>query len=130
MVRRSGTVFAGIWTCLMLSAGCGGGPAADMPDLAPVSGVVTQEGKPLTDALVVFEPEKGSASSGITDATGKYELRYNADHLGAVPGVHTVRISKMDGEAGNEQIPARYNVKSEMLKKVEAPGPNDIPIEL
>lgn len=48
------------------------------PDLVPVSGAVTYEGKPLADALVIFSPmgskQEGQGAAAFTDASGKYTL--------------------------------------------------------
>jgi hypothetical protein len=116
-----------ISACLM---GCGGGAPDDLPELVSVTGTVTMDGAPVEGAQVVFEPEKGPAASGMTNATGKFELYTGSGHAGAVPGIHMVRISKMEGDAGSELIPARYNINSEMARNVDAPGPNEIKIEL
>lgn len=101
-----------------------------MPELVPVKGTVTRDGKPLAGAIVTFEPSKGAPSSGATNDAGEFELRYNIDYMGAVPGTHTVRISKTEGEAGAELLPAKFNSESEITKEVASPGPNDIKIDL
>jgi hypothetical protein len=75
-------------------AGCGGGPK-----LASVSGVVTVDGKPYTEAVVSFQPigdkgnpSPGRGSSGYTDANGRFVLKYDGTEDGAVVGTHLVRI--------------------------------------
>ena len=115
---------------VVVLAGCGSsGPP--IPDLAPVTGTVTQRGKPLEGAAVSFWPEgKGSPSVGGTDAEGRFELKYAGTHTGAPIGKHTVRISKMSGEAGSELIPAKYNDNSKLTQEVTKDGPNDFKIEL
>ncbi|WP_417390531.1 carboxypeptidase regulatory-like domain-containing protein [Gimesia sp.] len=70
--------------------GCSGG---DSVDLGTVSGVITMDGAPLPDAIVVFVPEKGNPSTGRTDTSGKYELSYLGDAKGAVVGSHSVKIT-------------------------------------
>ncbi|MFV0444748.1 MAG: carboxypeptidase regulatory-like domain-containing protein [Planctomycetaceae bacterium] len=96
-----------------------------------VTGTVKLKGKPLADAIVILEPDAGGpASTGRTDAEGKFEVQYDADHKGAVPGVHLVRVTKMDGEAGAEQVPEKFNSRSELLVSVEDPGPTELTIEL
>ncbi len=84
--------------------GCSGG-GADI-DLGAVSGVVTMDGSPLADAIVVFVPTEGNPSTGRTDANGNYELAHLGDSKGAVLGSHKVRIitgkpvtSDIDGDA-------------------------------
>src|SRR5512138_20654 len=101
MVDRMIYRFGGL-ALLALVAGCGGSGAGDLPELAEVTGRVTMAGQPLEGAIVVFEPRQGgSLSTGVTDADGRFELIYSQDHKGAVPGQHTVKVSKMDGEAGD-----------------------------
>lgn len=110
-----------IWGC---------GASSDLPTLVPVTGQVTMGGKPLEEANVTFVPEKGGVSSGMTDAEGKFELYYSGGHEGAVPGRHTVRISKMKGEAGEELIPPKFNEASTITKDVTEAGPNEFQIDL
>lgn len=70
-------------------------------ELAPVSGKVTLDGKPLSGAGVVFQPraqgdsrDAGPTSIGTTDEQGRFSLRVNTDNReGAVIGEHTVLIS-------------------------------------
>tara|TARA_R110002111_G_scaffold262862_2_gene342004 strand:+ start:9389 stop:9802 length:414 start_codon:yes stop_codon:yes gene_type:complete len=61
--------------------------------LGEVSGIVTMNGSPLADVVVVFTPEKGNPSSGRTDASGKYVLFYRENAEGAIVGSHKVSIT-------------------------------------
>ncbi|QDT88614.1 carboxypeptidase-like regulatory domain-containing protein [Gimesia algae] len=79
--------------------GCSGG---DSVDLGTVSGVITMDGAPLPDAIIVFIPDKGNPSTGRTDASGNYELAYLGDSKGAIVGSHTVKITT--GEPLEETI--------------------------
>ncbi len=124
-------VFTSLGLCL-LTAGCFGG-GSDAPELGLVSGTVTLDGKPLAKATVNFEPTTGATSLGMTDETGHYELSYNKDHKGAVPGSHKVRISKF-GEPGSpndttDQVPAKYNKNSKETAQVKK-GENEINFDL
>jgi hypothetical protein len=106
----------------------------DLPDLAPVSGIVTLDGKPVANKNVFFAPDKGRGSQGITDEQGAYDLYYTAQVKGAIIGEHTVTISTpppMDGnyKGHKETIPAKYNTKSELKKEVES-GSNELNFEL
>jgi hypothetical protein len=72
--------------------GCGG------PKFAPVSGVVSLDGKPYDKAVVSFQPigtsnnpNPGRGSSAYTDANGRFVL-VSDDNKGAVVGKHLVRI--------------------------------------
>lgn len=123
-------------TILATISGCGGGgPAADQPELAPVTGVVTMDGAPLPKAAISFQPTSGRASSATTDAEGRYELVYLRGELGAIKGNHVIRISTADeendpmGDQGTETVPVKYNKKSKLEAIVED-GPNTIDFEL
>jgi hypothetical protein len=125
---RSG-LFAALGILLL---GCSGG------DIGKVKGQVTLDGQPLPGALVVFQPEDGSRpSTGRTDDAGKYELLYSREVKGAKVGKHKVSIttgSESDGEKGKpevvvEKVPAKYNVKSELVREVK-PGTNEIDFAL
>lgn len=101
--------------------GCGG------PQFGQVSGLVTMDGKPLPDIAVRFEDEGGSAAIARTDQTGRYELRYTVDQIGAPVGKHKVTIftpapvSEGTGErAKAEIVPAKYNAKSTLTQEVKA----------
>src|SRR5690606_492951 len=95
---------------------------------APVSGVVTLDGKPLADAKLIFEPigdDKGTAagkpSYGRTDEAGRYTLSSPiAGEQGAAVGPHRVRIVTMKaGEYTSEQMEA---ARAKLLKEEEAGG--------
>lgn len=59
----------------------------------PVEGVVTFEGKPLTNAKVVFNTPDGSGiATGQTDAQGKFQLSTYDPGDGAFPGNYVVTI--------------------------------------
>jgi len=125
------------WACLIIPAllalGCG-----QTGKLAPVSGVVTLDGKPLANALVSFQPvasqgttTAGFGSYGTTDATGKYALRTSdADAPGAVVGSHRVEINlKVESDDRDPRtrppaktLPAKYNRNTELQFKVEPGG--------
>ena len=69
-------------------------------DLGSVSGHITSGGKPRPDALVVFTPVDGRRwSQGRSDGSGRYELYYTIDKMGAVPGHHRVTISDANNPA-------------------------------
>ncbi|MCA9003919.1 MAG: Ig-like domain-containing protein [Planctomycetaceae bacterium] len=78
---------AALLVCCM---GCSGG--GDQVKLAPVSGVVTMDGKPLADVVVIFSPDKGNPSSGRTDSSGKYTLLFKENAKGALLGPHRISI--------------------------------------
>jgi hypothetical protein len=99
----------GILGAVVLLAGCGDGS-----NIAPVSGQVMLNGKPLPNAYVMFQPigtpenpEPGRGSMGITDSEGRFQLRYDGGPYGAVVGRHIVRITSVQ-EADNKELYERY----------------------
>jgi hypothetical protein len=123
---------------IMLTAGCGK-PAAELPPLGMVSGVVTLNGEPLPKASLFFVPTgaEDQPSNAVTDEAGRYELRYGGSRAGALIGSHRVEI-RTGGEGydkdGNffeskERLPAKYHSQSRLTAEVVA-GPNEINFEL
>lgn len=135
---------------LMIAAvGCGGGSTFKVT-LAPVTGTVTVDGQPAEGLLVMFEPqvnhqakdkdklEVGKASTGVTDAAGKFELTYPGGGKGAIIGSHLVKVMTMGDGGGADpegvpaskyKIPAKYNTGSGRYEDVKA-GENSINIEI
>jgi len=112
---------------------------------ATATGVVTFNGKPApAGVMVTFQPQvaNSSASIGITDSTGRYDLRFNARIRGVMPGESVVslaivnepdaegRVAVPDALKGI-RIPSAYGQRSELRRTVK-PGANmiDIDIEL
>lgn len=121
--------------CLLvfLLVGCQRGP-----QLAPVSGTVKLDGKPLALAEVAFQPEDHSrASHGIADASGHFVLRYNRDEMGALVGPHSVQIRSATEvtlpsgkfEIRPQLVPPRYNSQTELHREVK-PGQNEFDFDL
>jgi hypothetical protein len=119
---------------LVLGLGCGSGK------FAPVSGTVTMNGKPLAGALVIFSPiakegsiDAGPGSSGKTNDKGEYTLTSDTGRTGAFVGKHRVSVSLMNPGTGASddrrrrgqlvnQVPVRYNGKTELTYEVPAGG--------
>ncbi|MCA8995874.1 MAG: carboxypeptidase regulatory-like domain-containing protein [Planctomycetaceae bacterium] len=77
-----------------LFAGCGGQRPnyADL-NLLNVTGTITLDGKPVPDAIVIFEDvEHGTQSYGITNSSGRYSLMFNSEQSGVMPGEKIVRM--------------------------------------
>lgn len=109
---------------------------SDLPDLGRVTGKVTLDGRPLTDAMVTFQPSSGRPSVGRTDTEGQYVLDYMANQPGAKVGSHQVMIRKeveaksSQGETiYKETLSPDYNQKTTLTAEVQ-PGPNDIDFSL
>jgi hypothetical protein len=122
---------------VVLALGCGS------KKVAPVSGTVTLDGKPLVGASVTFQPiaDEGSvvaghASMGKTDASGKFTLEQTTTKKnGAIVGKHRVSISLLTQEVGDhdarpprggwpvtDQVPEKYNMKTELTFEVPSGG--------
>lgn len=113
---------------LAVAAGCS---RSDRPPLGVVTGVVTLDGRPLPDAVVLFTPEgPGRTSVGQTDAEGRYRLAYLRDILGANHGPHVVRIMTATEDNGRrERLPPRYHRRTQLSAEV-LPGDNTIDFSL
>lgn len=112
---------------VMSFAGCGKTGA----ELAPVTGRITLDGKPLEKADILFQPDGSKPpSAGRADADGRYELAYKRGVMGGSVGSNTVRITiSPDVVANPPNIPARYNTESELKKEVKS-GQNELNFDL
>jgi hypothetical protein len=122
--------------------GCGG-PARPAVPFGKVKGRVTWYGRPLANAHVVFEPETGRPSYGLTSESGEYELLYKEQPWGAIVGRHRVRITtgrvELNGGGSTadekneiivaEILPEKFNVASTLAATV-AEGNNTINFDL
>ena len=102
---------------VMTAGGCGDSGL----NLAPVGGLVTLDGQPVSDVGIMFQPTDpalGPPAYGATDANGRFEL-FTVNQLGAVIGEHRVAISKTESIAipqrrglplykTKEHIPPKY----------------------
>lgn len=75
-------------TCLAGSGGCG-----RRPPLAPVSGRVTLDGKPLEFGSVMIQPSAGPAARGTIRPDGGFTVGTFAPGDGAIVGPATVRVA-------------------------------------
>ncbi len=83
------------FTALILATmlGCGDGGVSG-PAFAPVSGVVTLDGKPVEGAAIIFSPKKeGTMSMAISDADGKFVMKSGSGRKGAAVGDHNVTVN-------------------------------------
>lgn len=132
------TITAGLCAVLAVVTGCSGGPS-----YAPVTGVITVDGKPYGNAVVSFQPiategnpNPGRGSSAYTDENGRFVLKRQEDGRdGAVVGKHLVRImtkgNDVVGQEGTgsddgtptdrprDPIPPEWNANSD--KEFEVP---------
>lgn len=117
--------------CFVLVVLCFAGCGKSGPELVPVTGRITLDGKPLENADVSFQPDNSKPpSAGRTDANGHYELAYKRGVMGGLVGSNTVRITISSDVVPNPPtIPLRYNSESELKKEVK-PGPNEFNFDL
>jgi hypothetical protein len=117
--------------CSVILVACFAGCGKTGPELAPVTGRITLDGKPLENADISFQPDSSKPpSAGRTDANGRYELAYKRGVMGGMVGSNTVRITISPEVVTNPpNIPARYNTESELKKEVK-PGQNEFNFDL
>jgi hypothetical protein len=114
-------LLSGLW----ILPGCG---KSDRPELGEVEGVVTMDGKPLANVIIVFKPEKGRPATGQTNSEGKYTLSYRAGVSGSKVGPTDVSFEYPIGGSG-PALPARYSTRSELKAEVK-PGRNKLDFAL
>lgn len=131
----------------LLCCGC----EADRFPIAPVSGQVLLNGKPLSGAHVLFQPvptgteiEVGAESIGRTDANGQFTLStIEPERKGATIGKHIVKVTIQEEEdrfgGGGEQeasgpprytIPERYRWGTALEVEVPPEGADQVKLEL
>lgn len=103
------------------------------PDLAAAGGVITLDGQPLGNVIVLFTSAAGMSSFGTTDASGRYEVAYRSNLKGAAIGPSIVRITtnltQLPGAGYRDPIPAKYNTASTLKVEVK-PGANTFDFSL
>lgn len=115
---------------LFLLAGCGG--VGDKPQLAPVSGVVMMDGKPLADVTVGFHLDAETvprAGLGKTDENGKFRITTYDTNDGAIIGTHVVTVAKIEtpGQQGDMEIGGdAYGAAMLAAANPDAPPPKQL----
>jgi hypothetical protein len=139
------TLAVSVLLLMVFGAGCNKPPY----DLAPVHGKVTFNGKPLTNAKVMFAPiakgesrKSGKPAFGVLQSDGAFVLGTYEPDDGAVVGEHWVTVFKMNNMAAtSSQTPGQSHRASEPSgswaravfpepKAVVANQDNEINIEL
>ncbi len=124
------------WLVLVLPiflAGC------EKQDDFEVTGQVTLDGKPLSDALVTFLPTDDVREPGVTRTDERGHLTFaDGEQIGLQVGEYRVRISTFDeGDpeavpplpATKELVPSKYNYDSKLEVEVK-PGANSFQFDL
>jgi hypothetical protein len=147
-MRCRSPVVAVLAVSLIGLAGCN----SEEFQIAPVSGRVTLDGKPVEKAMVMFQPvapegniNPGRGSYGFTDADGRYTLKLiGLERPGAAVGHHKVRIGNAvePGDTTDDRtdkklksatsipIPSRYNRIEALLEFDVVRGSNNADFEL
>lgn len=128
---------------LMLCSGCFGQKGLET---APVTGVVTYNGKPLPYGRVSFRPQAGSPATGTIQSDGSFSLSTYGSGDGAIVGMHQVSITATEADAGTmaetaantemavpkSMIPKKYTSfsTSDLTAEVVSDGENQFTLEL
>jgi hypothetical protein len=115
---------------LLLITGSVGCARSNYSEVAPVTGRITLDGKPIEYADVTFQPSGKSPGVGRTGKDGRYMLLYKRGVFGAPVGPNRVSIA-IDTQLthGPQTVPAKYNTDSELRCDVQ-PGPNEFNFDL
>ncbi len=116
-----------------VTAGCGGSSG-----IAPVHGVVTLDGKPLTEGFVFVTPAEGKMAKGSIQPDGTFVLGTDSDSDGAQVGTHPVTVLPPTAEEGKplsavaKSLPRRYSIAqtSGITVDVKPNTDNELTIEL
>lgn len=129
--QRTVALFCFFATQFSIGVGCGGG--RDQVVLAPVTGRVTVDDKPLTAGTVYFIPDgskqtKGPLSLGRIDGDGRFEITSAEERKGAVVGFHKIRIEVPT--AANLEGPVAASSSAEDLSKYNDPETSGLTFEV
>jgi hypothetical protein len=101
-----------VWLILVATvAGCG----SDL-DLAPVTGRVTFNGKPVTEGEITFLPDNGPQAAGMIQPDGTFRLTTLSPGDGAVVGRHQVSI-RATTVTGGSMAPATFEQEMEWAQQ-------------
>lgn len=105
--------FFGLLVLVSLVLGCQRRSRGNIPQTAPVSGVVLLDGQPVEGAMVVFVPTQspGFGAYAMTDSSGRFQLKSSEDVSGAVPGNYLVQVTKLVTSTGGAQFVVQEDVE-------------------
>jgi len=95
------------------SLGCQRRSRGNIPQTAPVSGIVLLDGQPVEGAMVVFVPTQspGYGAYAMTDSSGRFQLKSSEEVSGAVPGNYLVQVTKLVTSTGGAQFIVKEDVE-------------------
>ena len=111
----------------------------DLPEVQPVSGSVTYNGKPVDNGSVTFHSESArKPATGLLDKQGRFELTTFARHDGAEVGKYRVTVLAFDQSgSGDDEGLAAYSIPLKYTQEKTTPleaevkeGDNTIDLEL
>jgi hypothetical protein len=124
----------GLLPVVVSSAGC----RPEGPEVVPVSGVLTRQGKPLPNMQVWFKPAEGRPSWGASDEAGRFTLNYARGQDGARVGKHKVWVKydprpldaaeEMAIQSGRKKGPSQPSDLQAILEKYGTEGGSPIEI--
>ena len=125
-VRRLTTCFLALFSLVTLGCGEKG------PELATVYGKVTQDGNPLPNVIVFFNPTNGGRpSTATTETDGSFVLYHTSGRKGVEFGEHEVFIdAKDDSEGGLSGAPKTYPIPRDKSKVSVAEGSHEVNFDL
>ena len=98
---------------------------------APVKGKVTVAGAPMAGITVGFTPASGRPASGVTDASGNFELSTYSKGDGAAPGKYKVFFSyappSITSEGGKPPSAPDYTKRPDPKAGTAQPGAPALP---
>ncbi len=90
--------------------------APDQEGLIPVSGTIKLDGEAALNATVVYIPQgntAGHGGSGVTDATGHYQITSPHGKKGLPPGDYKVTVSRRLNPDGTPPSPNEMPIESQ-----------------
>lgn len=104
---RAELILGGLLIATLFSGGCSG-TNEDSPKTAPVTGLITYQGKSVTSGLITFHPTNGTKqASAQINGQGGFTLSTFEREDGAVFGVHKVTIKVFPEDQDVSVIPEK-----------------------
>ena len=113
--------------CVGFGGGCGGPAKPDgLPELTPCRLVLTQEGKPLSDAttLLIYQGDGDAgrwAVAGVSNKKGVVEVLTHGQFKGALSGRYAVVVTKEETEQSGETAKVYSLVAPEFTTPTSTP---------
>ena len=130
LVRRARLIGGAALTALIVLAGCGDSG----PEIVPVSGTVTIDGKPLTYGQIQVLPSGWRPAHGKIEADGRFTLTTTESGDGCVVGTHPVVIlsgESLNAESMKWHAPKKYaDAKASGLTATVTGPTDDLKLEL